>query len=133
MRGRKPAPDEEAEDFGTDALSDKEYTELLAALKKRAKEGDPHASRQLLEQHTANRSAKAMDFQLNITPYDIEDRSLSMIVQQADLPVVMEILSGLAIRLEADEFSRDIKRTLISFRQMFEDESERIYAAGKEE
>lgn len=128
LRGRKPEMAEEIEDIAGGLLTDSDYLKLVASLKKKAMEGDANAQRQMLELHQSQTAAKALEFTLNITPYDIEDRKLGDIIQQADAPVVMEILQGLAERLRQDEFNKDCQRTLLAFMRQFESEADRLYA-----
>lgn len=128
VRGRKPEMAEEVEQIATGLLTDADYLQLVASMKQKALAGDPNAQRQLLELHQSQTAAKALEFTLNITPYDIQDRSLPQIIQQADAPVVMEILEGLSERLRSDEFGRDCQRTLLAFMRQFETEAERLYA-----
>lgn len=127
VRGRKPEMDAEVEQVAGGLLTDADYLQLVASLKKKAMEGDANAQRQMLELHQSQTAAKALEFTLNITPYDIEDKKLGDIIQQADAPVVMEILQGLAERLRQDEFNRDCQRTLLAFMRQFEAEAERLY------
>lgn len=128
VRGRKPEMDAEVEQVASGLLTDDDYTKLIESLKKKAMDGDPNAQRQMLELHQSQNATKALEFTLNITPYDILDRKLGDIIQQADAPVVMEILQGLSERLRQDEFSRDTQRTLLAFIRQFDTEAERLYA-----
>lgn len=128
VRGRKPEMEPEVEQVAVGMLTDADYLELVNSLKRKALDGDANAQRQMLELHQSQTAAKALEFTLNITPYDITDKSLSSIIQQADAPVVMEILEGLSERLRSDEFGRDCQRTLLAFIRQFETEAERLYA-----
>jgi hypothetical protein len=110
---------------------DLDYRQILADLKEQAKT-DLGAKKLWIDIYQANQATKEMDFVLNITPYDIDDKKLSVIVQQADVPVVLEMLDGLAVRLEADEFNSDCKLTLRAFRRLFTDEADRLYAVELE-
>lgn len=132
LRGRKPEMAEEVEEVASSLLTEQDYLQLVASLKKKALDGDPNAQRQMLELHQSQTAAKALEFTLNITPYDIEDKKLKDIIQQADAPVVMEILEGLSERLRQDEFGKDCQRTLLAFMRQFETEAERLYTPKEE-
>lgn len=134
MRGRKPDLEPEVEkQQSTLDITEEDYSALLSALKQQAMSGDAVARRQLIELHNANKAAKAMDFLLEITPFDIPDKKLSDIIQQADVPVVMEILNGLYDRLRIDGFSPECQGTLTALQRLFTDEAERIYAPPEED
>lgn len=133
MRGRKATAEKEVKIVAQEELlSDAEYRALIQSLKDQAISGDPVARRQLIELHQQRADAKAMDFVLNIVDYTIDDKSLVSIVKAADTPVVVEILDGLARRLEVDEFSHDLRRILTNFRNLFVEEAETKYAPEEE-
>lgn len=129
MRGRKPSIDsiEINAPEGESLFSSADYKLLVANLKAKS-ETDISAMKVLADMIAAERAAEKANFVLNIVPFDIPDKKLSDIIQQADVPVVEEILSGLSIRLQADEFSTETRRTLQVFTQQFLREAERIYA-----
>lgn len=133
LRGRKPSIDrlEIGDPNGESLFSSADYTALIDSLRERSKT-DISAMKLLSEMMAAERAAQAGNFVLNIVPFDILDRKLAEIVQQADVPVVEEILSGLSIRLEADQFSTEAKRALVAFQRVFLSESARIYAPPEE-
>jgi hypothetical protein len=132
-RGPKPDIIEELNSSSGGLLTDDHYEKMIASLKKRSEEGDPHATRQMLDLYQQAAASKAMDFVLEVTPYDIPDRKLGEIIKQADAPVVMEILAGLADRLLADRFSVATCQTLVALQRLFSEEAERIYAPPKED
>jgi hypothetical protein len=132
-RGPKPELEKEIEDAAAELISEAEYAQIVQALKDQAISGDAVARRQLIELHNANKAASAMDFVLNIVPYDIADKSLKEIVEQADTPIILEIIAGLANRLEHDHFSDMAKKTLMAFRRLFTDEAADIYKPAEDE
>lgn len=133
MRGRTPNNTEEIKSGLSDGLlTDADYTILINNLKKKALEGDSAAMAKVIDLRNMDRSAKAMDFVLNIVDYTIDDKSLVSIVKAADTPVVVEIIDGLARRLDVDEFSHDLRRILTNFRNLFVEEAETKYAPEEE-
>lgn len=132
-RGPKPEITEDLALSTGGLLTDDDYEALIGALKKRSIEGDPHATRQLIDMHQTATASKAMDFVLEVTPYVIPDPRLGEIIKQADAPVVMEILAGLQERLLADRFSVATCQTLVALQRLFSEEAERIYAPPKED
>ena len=100
---------------------------LLARLEIQA-ETDLSAARLLLELTKEAERLNAGNVVLNITSYDIEDKKLAAIIAQADVSIVLEILDGLRVRLEADGFPAECRRTLQCLRQMFQHSADTIYA-----
>ena len=108
-----------------------DYKQMMAELREQART-DLGAKKLWLEIYEANKPAADGSFTLNITPYDIEDKKLSQIVQQAEPGIVSDVLDGLRVRLEVDEAPGEIKKALQCFRAMFEHWAADAYAPDEE-
>jgi predicted NBD/HSP70 family sugar kinase len=89
------------------------------ALFRRAAAGDNQASRLWLQLQEKLAARKSFDIHVSIVPYDISDASLSRIISQADISVVVEMLKGLLTRMEVDGAPRPLRDDLLSVTERY--------------